>query len=64
MGPGPIEDITPVLISISKIMATRFHLDFHLFDGLENTYQAWNGIPQQYIESDQETTIRPERRNP
>ncbi len=38
-------------ISISKIMAHR-SINLHIFDGLEKTYQAWNGVPEQYLYSD------------
>lgn len=35
-------------LSISNINAKR-SLRFHYFDGLERTYQAWYGVPVQYI---------------
>ncbi|MEP7320603.1 MAG: TonB-dependent receptor [Saprospiraceae bacterium] len=35
-------------LSFAKVLPKRsFRL--HIFDGLENTYQAWNGVPEQYI---------------
>lgn len=41
-------------MSISNITAKR-SLRWHLFDGLEKTYQAWYGVPIQYIESNNRT---------
>ncbi|MEP7266925.1 MAG: TonB-dependent receptor plug domain-containing protein [Saprospiraceae bacterium] len=41
-------------LSISKVDAKR-SFRFHIFDGFEKTYQAWYGVPVQYINTSKRT---------
>ncbi len=43
-------DLWSGYLSISKITGDR-SLRLHLFDGLEKTYQAWYGVPVQFVRS-------------
>lgn len=47
-------DLYSGALSILKILPKR-SFRFHLFNGMEKTYQAWNGVPEQYIDTDKRT---------
>jgi iron complex outermembrane receptor protein len=47
-------DLYSGALSVLKTLPNR-SFRFHLFHGLEKTYQAWNGVPEQYIYTDKRT---------